>query len=212
MTKEPTCNIVSGGSLFNDFTRPDLEDFFTICADSGYDSALEMGLRVDLVIGDLDSISTSGKSLIKSGKINFIQSTADQYMTDTELAISLAIERGYKNINILNPFGTRADHSLSNIMNLFKYRDYNIILINKYNEISFLEKDLILEKSACNISIIALSERGIKLTTKGFVYDIDSTNITLGSSLGVSNQIKDDKASISVEDGYGLLIKSWESD
>lgn len=212
MSKNLTCNIIAGGNLFEPFTRPDLKNYFTICADSGYDSALKMGFRADLVIGDLDSISVRGTDLIKDKKVNFIQSIADQDMTDTELAIRLAINMGYKNINILNPLGSRADHSLSNIMNLVKYRDYKIRLINKFNEIILLDRDLKLEKSVCNISIIPLSEEGISLTTKGFLYDMESTKITLGSSLGISNKIKDDMANIVVEDGYGLLIKSWESD
>ena len=50
--------ILAGGSIHNDdiirqYIRP---DDFIICADSGYDHAVRMGISPQIVVGDLDSV------------------------------------------------------------------------------------------------------------------------------------------------------------
>jgi len=47
--------------------------------------------------------------------VEILKFPAEKDMTDTELAVNTAIDRGYKNIVIIGGTGTRLDHTLSNI-------------------------------------------------------------------------------------------------
>ena len=58
------------------------------------------------------------------------------------------------------------------------------------------------------ISIVVLSNSGIKIKLKGFEYDSEFLDVDFCSSLTISNKIKNKKAYIELIEGYGLLIDS----
>lgn len=82
---------------------------FVIAADSGYDVARHLGMKVDLCIGDFDS--TSFFHEIQGGR--YEQSAKDKDESDTELAIQRAIGLGYKEYVLIGGGGHRLDHLLS---------------------------------------------------------------------------------------------------
>ena len=78
-----------------------------IAADSGYDTALRLSLKVDEVVGDLDSTAWR-KQLVDSG---FIPCNHDKDETDTELALMrLSGEWTY---DLLGGGGGRIDHLMA---------------------------------------------------------------------------------------------------
>lgn len=202
------CYIVSGGKIDDELFYKEFEPRHTICADSGLDNALKVGLIPDVVIGDFDSISSKGMIAIENLKIEKIEFPKDKDMTDTDLAIEYAIKSGFEQITILGALGDRVDHSLSNILNLYKYKDYKIDIVDSINRICLLVDDLVLYKDNSYYSIIALSNAGLDLSLKGFKYSSEDLHIDFGSSLAISNEISDKEALISVKNGFGLLIQS----
>ncbi|MDH3307608.1 MAG: hypothetical protein OEO77_08850, partial [Acidimicrobiia bacterium] len=55
----PTAIVLAGGEAMHLDVIEDLpDDAFVIAADSGLDQARRLGIAVDLIIGDLDSVST----------------------------------------------------------------------------------------------------------------------------------------------------------
>ena len=53
-----------------------------------------------------------------------------------------------------------------------------------------------------------LTSEGIKVNLSGFYYDSKELLIEMGSSIGISNQIKNKKAKIELLGGIGILIKA----
>ena len=86
-----------------------------ICADSGVEHAFNMGIEPDLLVGDMDSISSV--SLEKANKLGIErqQFPSEKDCTDTELALDIALKKGADEAIILGALGDRPDHSLANI-------------------------------------------------------------------------------------------------
>ena len=72
-----------------------LQDFFIISADAGYLHAKKLGLKTNILIGDFDTLAE-----IPTDIDEVIKFPKEKDDTDTMLAIKLAIERGYDNIDI----------------------------------------------------------------------------------------------------------------
>ena len=83
-------------------------EFYTICADGGYDHAKKQGIVPDILLGDLDSIS-------ERADIKTLVFPTEKNETDSEIALLYAIEKGYKDIVLTGVTGTRLDHTLNNI-------------------------------------------------------------------------------------------------
>lgn len=58
------------------------------------------------------------------------------------------------------------------------------------------------------ISIVVLSNNGIRIRLKGFEYDSENLDVDFCSTLTISNKVKDKKGYIELIEGYGLLIDS----
>lgn len=84
----------------------------TIAADSGLETALRAGIRVDAIVGDMDSLKD--ENLLEGFPDSCIRRfpVAKDY-TDTELAMEYAWERGADAITIAGGGGGRIDHLLA---------------------------------------------------------------------------------------------------
>jgi len=180
-----------------------------ICADGGARHLYNEGLMPDIIIGDLDSID--GKTLDEYQKqgVDFIKHPINKSKSDTDLALDYAIENGADEIVLLGATGSRLDHSLANILILYRLASLNINarIIDKHNEV-FITKDTLKidNKQDHFVSVIPLIDS--KVTLKGFKYDTSSVEFKLGSTLGISNEVEDNEALIKVESGICLVIRS----
>ena len=86
-----------------------------IAVDGGSLHAKSLGLNIDIVIGDLDSLNVETHAALSAigTQIKTLPSRKDE--TDLELALIHATEQGAKQIAILGAFGGRLDMSLSNL-------------------------------------------------------------------------------------------------
>ena len=85
-----TVVVVAGGDPISVDVIGDLpEGTFVVAADSGLDHAIAIGLDVDLIIGDLDSVAAS--SLATSRGIPIEQYPTHKDQTDLELALNAAL-------------------------------------------------------------------------------------------------------------------------
>lgn len=114
--------VVGGGPL--DPLRPPFDGPFdlVIAADSGIGYAWAVGLRVDLLVGDLDSVSSEDLAAARAAGIEIDEHPADKDATDTTLAFAQAVRRAdgsTTDLVVLGP-GTmdRLDHQLGTIVAL----------------------------------------------------------------------------------------------
>ncbi len=166
----------------------------------------------DYILGDFDSIDKKVLEKYKTQKIKINELKPEKDFTDTEEAINLAIKLKSSEFVIIGAIGTRIDHVLANINVLKIALDNNIKakIINEHNEIELINNELIIEKNNLYkyISIMPLTTQVEGITITGMKYPLENYTLTIGNSLGVSNEQIEKTAKIKVKDGILIVIKS----
>lgn len=209
--------IVTGGNIEKKFLLKTINEikFETIIAvDNGLKILNEENIKPNHIVGDFDTVKSEILDLYKEDKsIKIHKFNPIKDNTDTDIAIRLAVELKSDEIIILGAIGTRIDHLLGNIHTLKYALDSNIKckIIDKNNEIQLINKTTILKKKEITkkyISLIPLTEKVENVNLKGFKYGLENGTLTMGSSLGISNEINDEQAIIEFNNGILIMINS----
>jgi thiamine pyrophosphokinase len=183
---------------------------YIITADSGTQYAMDIGIRPDIIVGDMDSIDKELLESISDKNIDIIKFNPEKDYTDTEIAVNHAMKVSPEEIIIFGALGDRLDHTLSGIY-LLKYcldKGYKAKVIDKKNEISLIKDSVtITGKKGDIVSLIPLTERVAGVITDNLYYPLKSEDLHLGSSRGVSNVMNGDEASVKIESGLLLVFK-----
>ncbi|MCI8832876.1 MAG: thiamine diphosphokinase [Clostridia bacterium] len=209
--------IVTGGNIEKKFLLKTINEseFETIIAvDNGLKILNEIKVNPQHIVGDFDTVKSEILDLYKADtsiKIHKFNPIKDN--TDTDIAIRLAVELKSDEIIILGAIGTRIDHLLGNIHVLKYALDSNIKckIIDENNEIQLIDKTTIIKKKDITkkyISLIPLTEKVEHINLKGFKYELKNGALTMGSSLGISNEISKEEAIIEFGDGILIIINS----
>ncbi|MBS4539744.1 thiamine diphosphokinase [Clostridium sp. D2Q-11] len=205
--------IIGGGNFLSNKRVMDLVDNsdIIIVADGAGKYLYDIGILPDVLVGDFDTLSVKLLEYYKNSETKVYTFPPEKDKTDLELSIDYAIEQGIKNITMIGVLGTRMDHSLGNIMLLFKLSDRGVKarIIDDNNEILVIEKEITLTKNKFDyVSIVPLLEDLIGVTLKGFEYDTKNEKFFKSSTYGISNRLIDEKGIIKIDSGRGLLILS----
>ena len=137
-----------------------------------------------------------------------IQLSVEKDWTDTEYAVSHALERGCTHITFCGGLGKRMDHSLGQLQILYGLckrgiphtlysKDMFACMINgKYSLKTFPQQTFSLLPFAQNCCI----------TIEEAKYPLYHQPLPLGKTLGISNQALGEQVSIQVHEGIVLLI------
>ena len=99
---ETTAVVVIGGLPINKSVAKYLPKHdFVIAADSGLHSAIDLGLRVTLVIGDMDSVDHAVLAAAEANGVVVQRVPHDKDATDTELALLSAVSQGARHIALV---------------------------------------------------------------------------------------------------------------
>lgn len=209
--------IISGGHIDDVFALEWLQQNsydLLIAADSGMNFLYRNGLTPDVIAGDFDSVSDEAyMHFSQMPEIELIRLNPIKDDTDTEFVIREAIRRGAKEITILGGTGTRLDHVIGNIhlLGIGLACGVEIELIDAHNRIRMVDSRITLDKDEqfgkyVSILPFAGSAKGVTLT--GFKYPLKDHTIESFCSLGISNEIEDEKATVEVKEGILLMIES----
>ncbi len=207
--------IVSGGSVNADFARQWIETVdYVIVADSGMECMRSIGKNPDMIIGDFDSVGAETLAYFKGQDgITWKQLIPEKDDTDTEFAIRQAIALGAKKILLLGATGTRLDHVLANVslLGIGLQEHVTIIMMDEHNRIRMLDKGLTIKKSeqyGSFVSLIPYSGAVKHIYLEGFKYPLQDFTMEQFNSIGISNEIIDEKAEIRFEEGVLLMIEA----
>jgi thiamine pyrophosphokinase len=177
---------------------------FVACADGGTRYALRLGIQPDVVIGDLDSLSTTMRRHLKHVKIVEL---ADQNKTDLEKAILFLLRRKAEHITVIGATGKRIDQTLANIALLVKYgRKASLTFVDPTGEIEIVQsRTKFRAKVGTTVSLIPAS-KPVRVTTKGLRYALKNEMLEFGSR-GVSNEVIAPTVEIRVRGGKLFLVK-----
>lgn len=211
------CLIVTGGNvdldLLNNYYNTN-KDLLIIAVDKGLESLYKLNIIPHHIVGDLDSVSREILEHYKKvSNIEIHKYNPEKDYTDTDIALKLAIALNVSSITIIGATGTRIDHMLANIHILTYTLDSQIpcYILDANNKIYLTDNSITLNKNEIYgkyISLIPLTTSVEGLTLKGFKYPLDNYCLTVGKSLGVSNEIIENIATISLKSGILILIES----
>ena len=208
-----TAVIICGGKIQHyEYLKKYFRDAsLVISADSGARHCKSFGVIPDLLVGDFDSISEADYGGLKAAGTQIQRFPVEKDMTDSELAVEIAIEKGCNKIILLGAMGTRLDHSLSNLFLLKKLLDAGVegVVADENNEVKLIKDSILLDREeGTNITLLPLAGSAKGVTTKGLYYPLTNATLEVGSSWGVSNLFSEDRAQVTVEEGYLLIIKA----
>lgn len=192
-------NYISGKLRKNDYI---------VCADGGYRHAKAMGIKPAVLIGDMDSLLPDEN--IDTETINL---PVRKDFTDSEVCVKYVLLKDFEDILMLGFMGTRQDHTLTNLMLLKQFADNGkkAHLLDEHNEIYYTAKEnIIYGKKGDIISIIPFSGDLTGVSTSGLDYPLNNETLFFGESRGVSNVMISNKCVITVQSGFGLIIKAHD--
>ena len=196
------CYIVGAGDFEGGFTP--LECDTVIAADGGYDNLLRHGIRCDLLIGDLDSISDIPAS-VKTQRHPVRKDETDMHLSYLEGA-----KRGYSEFVIYGGTGGREDHTFANYSLLLyaKERGHNATLVGTKNVTRVVknEKISLRGERGKHLSVFAFSTEAKGVDIKGAEYEAEGITLTPSFPLGASNLFCEGEVTVSVEDGILLVM------
>ena len=198
-----TCYIVGAGENSSTAFCPDETDL-VIAADGGLAILKRRGIRIDLILGDFDSLGYVPE------EPNLILHPVRKDETDLMLACREGLARGYKTFCLYGGLGgDRISHTVANLQLLRWLADEGArgTLYGKGCEISLLRKESV-TFSAENkgfVSLFALGGEAV-VTVKGLSYELENAVLTDSYPLGVSNEFCGAEAEITVHEGDLLLV------
>lgn len=208
--------IITGGTVSLNFLKRNLERNYyekIICVDRGLKVAEQLGISVDYIVGDFDSVEKDVIDSYKSKFSQIIELNPIKDATDTQVAIELAIEKGAESIIILGGTGTRLDHMLGSIHILMIALEKGIeaCILDEYNKLYLKKHSFELRKEIAYgdyISLIPLTEQVEGVTLVGMKYPLKEATLKIGESLGISNEIIDEKAVIQWRKGILIVVET----
>ncbi|HLF74562.1 MAG TPA: thiamine diphosphokinase [Anaerolineales bacterium] len=179
---------------------------YIICADGGTRHALTLGVRPDLIIGDMDSAEKGQLEQLQKDGASMELYPRDKNETDLELAIDRAIELGPKEIVIIAAVGGRLDQTLANITLLSDtHPSLDIRLDDGVEEIFFCRDQVEIHGSSGDIvSLIPWGGPVHGIQTQGLRWPLNDDTLYPEKTRGISNEMTGAAANVRI--GLGLLL------
>jgi len=177
-----------------------------ICADGGANSALKMKLVLDVIIGDLDSISSETLKEYKS--VSKIIQLKRQNDTDVEKCLKYAIKNKFEEALLLGATGNRLDHTFCNLRIVLKF--FPQIKISLIAENSFLKAYTgyveLKTYPGETISLYGIASK-TKISSSGLKYELKNISLPFGVTESTSNIAKKKLVKLKIANGVVFVIR-----
>ena len=204
--QEPALIIANGAACSQQLLAELLEwSPFVIVLDAAMERVMELDLKVDVLLGDFDDDFDPLFYKTEQYPIEIIH-TPDQNKTDLEKAFDYLIERKIPAVNVVWATGRRADHTITNLTNIVRYRDLlKIVILDDHSKIFLLPNKF--EKwytANTPISLIPIGHvTGIH--SDNLFYPLKDDSLTIGYRTGSSNHVTKDGI-VTIEHNEGDLL------
>ncbi|MGH9185525.1 MAG: thiamine diphosphokinase [Acidimicrobiales bacterium] len=212
-----TVIVVAGGDPIDVSVRDRLpEGVPVIAADSGLDRAAELGLRVDAVVGDFDSVTAAGLGRAAAAGARIEAHPRDKEHIDLELALDAAVAERATRVVVVGGHGGRLDMVWATGLLLASPR-YSGVEIEAFvgtgrvhvirggrgwTELSGRPGELL------TLLPVHGPARGVR--TEGLRFPLDAEDLPAGTTRGVSNELLRDRTRVALEEGTLLCVLPGE--
>ena len=187
---------------------------YVVAADSGLDRADALGIDVDMIVGDLDSVTPAALERAEHRGIDVIRHNPDKDETDLELAIAHCHAKGALEVTVICADGGRLDHELTNIMVLCSstWAGIEITVVGDRGRLLPIHTDRSLPVEAgAIVTLMAIGGPAHGVTTAGLQWSLDRETLWPDSSRGTSNLATESSPNVEVLDGTVLAVLPWQT-
>jgi thiamine pyrophosphokinase len=185
---------------------------FVVAADNGASTALAFGVRPDVVIGDLDSLTPATLAWLDQAGVPVERYPRDKDATDGQLAVERALKVQPSELYLLGFLGgPRLDQALANVLLLAEV-EIPAVLLDERNECVLVRPHAQHTWRADRgevISLIPVSSEVTGVTTGGLRWPLETERLRLGETRGVSNEPISEKVSVTIESGLLLVTRHF---
>ena len=210
--QEPALIIANGAACSDELLGQLLEwSPLVVVLDSAMERVVELGIKVDVLLGDFDRGFDANYYRESHYPIEIIH-TPDQDKTDLEKAFDYLYARNIPAVNVVWATGKRADHTITNLTNIVNYREkLKIVIIDDHSKVFLLPRKF--EKWYTEKTPISLIPVGKVTGIHSFNlhYPLKEDTLTMGYRTGSSNFVtKDGIVVIEHETGDLLLMECFD--
>jgi thiamine pyrophosphokinase len=182
---------------------------FVIAADSGLEQASSLGLTVDLVVGDMDSVDPDllNRAIAQGVEVETYPHAKDA--TDLELALSEAVKHGAERVVIFGGTGGRIDHFLANALLMASpaWADLDVNWLVGSSRVTAARSRVELTGKAGDlVTLLPVGEPAGGVTTDGLEYALNDDVLLASTTRGVSNVMQGDTATVALRSGVLIVI------
>ncbi|HEX2141259.1 MAG TPA: thiamine diphosphokinase, partial [Candidatus Limnocylindria bacterium] len=184
------------------------DEALVIAADGGAGWLETLGRTPDLLVGDLDSIDPRLLADLERTGVAVERHPADKEASDAELALLRAAEAGDEVVLIGALVGLRLDHELANLLLIAdrRWRDAldDLRIVRGRTLVRALHggESLAVEAApGSTVTLLPIGGDAEGVRTAGLRYPLDGDALRLGRSRGLSNQVAQAPASVSLARG-----------
>ena len=202
------CYIVGAGDFHGSFTPA--KDDLVIAADGGYLALMERGIRCDILLGDMDSLSELGVASSDCKAPEILKFPVEKDETDTHLAYLEGERRGYTKFYIYGGTGGREDHTFANYsLPLYgKNAGHRITLVGKDRDFFVIKNESVTlsEAPGKDLSVFAFGGDCAGVSIAGAKYEAADVSLSPAFPLGVSNSFVGTDVTLTVKRGALLIM------
>jgi thiamine pyrophosphokinase len=184
---------------------PDL----VLAADGGLHVAQDLGVAVDVVVGDLDSVDPARLDAAVAGGTTLDRHPVDKDETDLELALDTALAAGTDHVVVLGVDDGRLDHLVGGIAVLSAGRFAPMrpeAWLGGASVVPVRGERRVPGTPGALVSLLAVHGPASGVSTEGLEWRLDGERLEPGSSRGLSNRFTDDGATVRVASGCVVVI------
>lgn len=210
--QEPALIIANGAACSKELMGQLLEwSPLVIVLDNAIERVMELGIKVDVLLGDFDNGFDAEKYKELQYPLEIVH-TPSQDKTDLEKALDYLIDRKIPAANVIWATGKRADHTITNITNIVRYRNLiKVVILDDHSKVFLLPKKF--EKWYPENTPLSLIPIGkvIGIKTQNLKYELNNEELTLGYRTGSSNvTLKDGIVLIEHKEGDLLMMECFD--
>lgn len=186
-----------------------------IAADSGLAAARRLGLEVDLLVGDLDSVDADDLAAAVAAGVAVERHPTAKDATDLELALDAAVARGADEVVVLGGAGGRLDHLLGGLLLLAdeRYRHLAVVAHVGPATVTVVRGHARLRGAPGElVSLLPVHGPARSVTTVGLRYPLVDEDLVPGATRGVSNELLTADAEVRLRAGVLLAVQPGQPD
>ena len=213
-----TVVVVTGGDPLEGVALPEIPaGAAVVAADSGVDRAHELGLTVDLAVGDFDSVTDHGLARASAAGAAVDRHPVAKDATDLELALTaaLALRPTPDRLVVLGGHGGRLDHLLANALLLASplLGDVEVVAQMGHARVTVVRRRAELTgRPGDLVTLLPVGGPACGVVTDGLLFPLRDEDLAPGTTRGVSNQLVEGTGAVRLRAGTLLVVQPGPAD